>query len=198
MKVTALKSLVTAIGDASNIVKTPCAELTSKVAAIIEAADQMGVSSLKDCLGVASSVSCGGDSNYEPSNGEKAMIVLSHALFDDDASIFILDEPEASMGNEFINKVIVERINKLAKVNKIVVVSTHNANVAVRTLPWQSIYREYDEGCYCTYAGNPFCDELRDLAKDKAPKVWTQVSIDTLEGGEDAFTDREIVYGKLN
>lgn len=198
VKVTALKSLVTAIGDASNIVKTPCAELTSKVAAIIEAADQMGVSSLKDCLGVASSVSCGGDSNYEPSNGEKAMIVLSHALFDDDASIFILDEPEASMGNEFINKVIVERINKLAKVNKIVVVSTHNANVAVRTLPWQSIYREYDEGCYCTYAGNPFCDELRDLAKDKAPKVWTQVSIDTLEGGEDAFTDREIVYGKLN
>lgn len=198
VKATTLKSLVKAISDASNIVKTPCAELTSKIAAIIEAADQMGVTSLKDCLGVTSSVSCGEDSNYEPSNGEKAMIVLSHALFDDDASIYILDEPEASMGNEFINKVIVDRINKLAKVNKVVVVSTHNANVAVRTLPWQSIYREYDRGNYCTYAGNPFCDELRDLAEDKTPKVWTQVSMDTLEGGENAFTDREIVYGKLN
>ena len=161
-------------------------------------ADRMGVASLKDCLGVTSSVSCGGDSNYEPSNGEKAMIVLAHALFDDDASIYILDEPEASMGNEFINAVIVDRINKLAKANKIVVVSTHNANIAVRTLPWQSIYREYDGGSYYTYVGNPFCDELRDIAGVKAPKAWTQVSMDTLEGGEDAFTDREIVYGKLN
>ena len=46
--------------------------------------------------------------------------------------------------------------------------------------------------------GNPFCDELRDIAEVKPPKVWTQVSMDTLEGGEYAFTDREIVYGKLN
>ena len=198
VKANALKSLVTAIGDASDFAKTPCAELASKILEINAAADQMGVASLKDCLGVTSSVSCGGDPNYEPSNGEKAMIVLAHALFDDDASIYILDEPEASMGNEFINAVIVDRINKLAKANKIVVVSTHNANIAVRTLPWQSIYREYDGGSYYTYVGNPFCDELRDIAGVKAPKVWTQVSMDTLEGGEDAFTDREIVYGKLN
>lgn len=198
VKATALKSLVTAIGDASDFAKTPCAELASKILEINAAADQMGIVSLKDCLGVTSSVSCGGDPNYEPSNGEKAMIVLAHALFDDDASIYILDEPEASMGNEFINAVIVDRINKLAKANKIIVVSTHNANIAVRTLPWQSIYREYDGGSYYTYVGNPFCDELRDVAGAKAPKAWTQVSMDTLEGGEDAFTDREIVYGKLN
>ena len=102
------------------------------------------------------------------------------------------------MGNEFINEVIVDRINQLAKANKIVIVSTHNANIAVRTLPWQSIHREYDGGCYRTYVGNPFCDELRDIAEVKPPKVWTQVSMDTLEGGEYAFTDREIVYGKLN
>lgn len=198
VKATSLKSLVTAISNASNIAKTPCVGLASRIAEINEMTDRMEVASLKDCLGVTSSVSCGGDSNYEPSNGEKAMIVLAHALFDDDASIYILDEPEASMGNEFINAVIVDRINKLAKANKIVVVSTHNANIAVRTLPWQSIYREYDDGSYYTYAGNPFCDELRDIAGVKAPKAWTQVSMDTLEGGEDAFIDREIVYGKLN
>lgn len=198
VKATNLKSLVTDISDASDSAKTPCEKLASKIVQINEAADRMGVASLKDCLGVTSSVSCGGDRSYEPSNGEKAMIVLAHALFDDDASIYVLDEPEASMGNEFINEVIVDRINKLAKENKVVVVSTHNANIAVRTLPWQSIYREYNDGNYCTYVGNPFCDELKDIADVKTSKIWTQVSMDTLEGGEDAFTDREIVYGKLN
>lgn len=198
VRANSLKALVTSICDASNVDKVSCAGLASKIADINEEADQMGVTSLKDCLGVTSSVSCGSDSNYKPSNGEQAMIVLAHALFDEDASVYILDEPEASMGNEFINEVIVDRINKLAKANKIVIVSTHNANVAVRTLPWQSIYREYDAGSYHTYVGNPFCDELIDLAGVKPPKSWTQASMDTLEGGEDAFTDREIVYGKLN
>lgn len=190
--------MVAAIGNASDTAKTPCVALASKIADVNKMTDEMGIASLKDCLGVTSYVACGGDSSYEPSNGERAMIVLAHALFDDDASIYILDEPEASMGNEFINEVIVDRINMLAKANKIVIVSTHNANIAVRTLPWQSIYREYDGGCYRTYVGNPFCDELRDIAEVKPPKVWTQVSMDTLEGGEYAFTDREIVYGKLN
>lgn len=198
VKANNLKALVSDISKASDAVKTPCTSLASKIAEINKSTEQMGVASLKDCLGVTSSVSCGENLSYEPSNGEKAMIVLAHALFDDDASIYILDEPEASMGNEFINEIIVERINYLAKTNKIVVVSTHNANIAVRTLPWQSIYREYDNGKYNTYVGNPFCDELRDIAGVKATKVWTQVSMEALEGGEDAFTDREIVYGKLN
>lgn len=198
VKATPLKALVAAIVDASSPEKVSCMELATKITEINEQAEEMNIVSLKDCLGVASSISCGGDLNYVPSNGEKAMIVLAHALFDDSASIYILDEPEASMGNEFINEVIVDRINNLAKANKIVVVSTHNANVAVRTLPWQSIYREYDGGNYCTYVGNPFCDELRDLAEVRPSKSWTRVSMDTLEGGEDAFTDRELVYGKLN
>ncbi len=198
VKATSLKSLVTAIGDASRIEKTPSAELSHKIAGINESAVDMGIASLKDCLGVTSSVSCGPDMNYEPSSGEKAMIVLAHALFDDDASIYILDEPEASMGNEFINDVIVERINCLAKAGKVVVISTHNANIAVRTLPWQSIYRSYDNGVYRTYAGNPFCDDLRDLAGEASALSWTQVSMSTLEGGEDAFTERELVYGRLN
>lgn len=108
-----LKSLVAAIGNASDTAKTPCGALASKIAEVNKMTDEMGIASLKDCLGVTSYVSCGGDSSYEPSNGERAMIVLAHALFDDDASIYILDEPEASMGNEFINEVIVDRINQL-------------------------------------------------------------------------------------
>lgn len=198
VKANPLKAFVTAIGDAAVVEKTPTAELPSKIAEINSNAEAMGVESLKDCLGATSSVSCGEDANYEPSSGEKAMLVLAHALFDDDASIYILDEPEASMGNEFINDVIVDRINRLAKCGKIVVVSTHNANIAVRSLPWLSIYREYDSGKYRTYGGNPFCDELKDLDGKAPSKSWTQVSMSALEGGEDAFAERELVYGKYS
>lgn len=198
VKANSLKSFVAAIGDASHVETTPSSELSHKISEINDNAASMGIASLKDCLGVTSSVSCGTDMSYEPSNGEKAMIVLAHALFNDDASIYILDEPEASMGNEFINDVIVERINLLARSGKVVVISTHNANIAVRTLPWQSIYRAYENGVYRTYAGNPFCDELKDLAGKAPSLLWTQISMNTLEGGEDAFTERELVYGKLN
>ncbi len=197
VKATPLKSLVKAIAAASSIEQVPYADLASKIAGINKFMEEMGLSSLRDCLGVTSSVSCGNDMNYEPSNGERAMLILAHALFDDNASIYILDEPEAGMGNEFINKVVVDRINCLAKLNKVVVISTHNANVAVRTLPWQSVYREYGAGEYRTYVGNPFSDELIDLAGKDASKSWTQISMETLEGGETAFTDRELAYGKL-
>lgn len=162
VRATSLKSFVAAIDEASRTDKVSYGELASRIARINESADKMGLASLKDCLGVACSVSCGGDTNYEPSNGEKAMIVLAHALFDDSASIYILDEPEASMGNEFINEVIVDRINGLAKSNKTIVVSTHNANVAVRTLPWQSVYREYD-GELPHLCGQPFAMNSRTL-----------------------------------
>lgn len=195
---TQLKRFISSIKEASQQLKVPASQLSAKIVEINSQADSMGISSLRDCLGVSSSVECGGDAKYKPSSGEKAMIVLARALFDDSASIYILDEPEASMGNEFINSVIVDRINNLAKENKTVIVSTHNANIAVRTLPWQSIYREYSNGRYVTYTGNPFCDELKDVESVSESKNWTAMSVKTLEGGEDAFTDRELVYGKLN
>ena len=59
----------------------------------------------------------------------------------EDADVYLLDEPERSLGNTFINSVIVPRIVELGKMGKTVIIATHNANIAVRTLPFTSILK---------------------------------------------------------
>ena len=96
---------------------------------------------------------------YSPSNGEKAIIAIQQAL-DCKADFYVLDEPELSLGGEYIDNVIREKISNLGRAKKTVFIATHNANIAVRTLPYVSIYRKYDKGEYKTYVGNPFTNKL--------------------------------------
>ena len=96
---------------------------------------------------------------YEPSDGERIMLILDRALFEN-KEVYILDEPERSLGNNFINDVVLPRINELAKLKKTIIIATHNANIAVRTLPFVSILKEYTKGEYKTYIGNPFVNKL--------------------------------------
>ena len=103
------------------------------------------------------------------------------------------------MSNLYIDSVIRPIIQDLAKAGKTVVVSTHNANLAVRTLPYQSIYREHIGGNeFRTYIGNPFTDELVDMEGKARPISWAKTSMATLEGGPDAFYDRLTIYDAGN
>ena len=43
----------------------------------------------------------------------------------------------------YINDIILPRLIELSKLNKTIIVSTHDANIGVRTLPLLSVYREY-------------------------------------------------------
>ena len=81
---------------------------------------------------------------YEPSNGESSMILL-HRELKEDKEIYLIDEPEKSLGNDYINDVIVPLLKEKALLGKKVIVATHDANIAVRTLPYNSIYRLHDE-----------------------------------------------------
>ncbi|MDM4015634.1 hypothetical protein, partial [Roseiconus lacunae] len=74
-------------------------------------------------------------SPYLPSSGEASMVMLQKEL-ETNKDIYILDEPERSLGNEYINDVIVPLIKERAFAGKKVFISTHDANVAVRTLPY--------------------------------------------------------------
>ena len=88
-------------------------------------------------------------------------MLLSRTIISNDYSVYILDEPELGLGNKYINDYVVPRLNALAKMNKKIIISTHDANIAVRTLPLQSIYREYcGNNQYKTFLGNPFIDTL--------------------------------------
>ncbi len=131
---------------------------------------------------------------YEPSTGEESMILL-HRELREEKDIYILDEPEKSLGNEYISNVIVPLIKEKAKVGKKIFIATHDANIAVRTLPYNSIYRQHNREGYKTYVGNPFSNSLLELTKSEEWLDWKDVSMRTLEGGKDAFGERGQIYG---
>ena len=113
----------------------------------------------------------------------------------DAADVYLLDEPELGMSNLYIDSVIRPIVQDLAKCGRIVILSTHNANLAVRTLPYQSVYREHVGGDrYRTYLGNPFLDTLREREDLSEPIRWAETSMATLEGGPEAFYDRLSIY----
>ncbi|MDD8049357.1 MAG: hypothetical protein PHH04_07145 [Thomasclavelia sp.] len=159
--------------------------------------DSKGIKSLRDYVCVKGRIIRENGESYKPSNGEQSMLLLNNAIVDDTKNIFILDEPELSVGHKYINDIIVPRLIELSKLNKTVIISTHDANIAVRTLPLLSVYREYkgnDE--YTTYIGNPFTNTLINPEDKNDICDWTEKSVSTLEGGEYAFIERGEIYGK--
>lgn len=131
---------------------------------------------------------------YVPSSGEASMVMLEKELRRD-ADIYILDEPERSLGNEYISEVIVPLIRGHALAGKKVFISTHDANIAVRTLPYCSVYRAHGIAGYDTYIGNPFSNNLMNVEDATDTLDWRLISMRTLEGGKEAFGERGKIYG---
>ena len=148
--------------------------------------------SLDDFIGIIKKFIVDGK-DYKPSTGEATMIVLNDAL-DEKYDVYILDEPEKSLGNNYVSDVLVSRLNDLARMKKVVVVATHNANVAVRTMPYRSILKVYDNGKYKTFIGNPYVNKLINVKDEKEYKDWKEESIRILEGGKEAFDERSDIY----
>jgi len=133
------------------------------------------------------------DIEYHPSSGESSMLMLQNEL-GTDKDVYILDEPEKSLGHDYINDVIVPLIKEKARAGKKLFISTHDANIAVRTLPYSSIYRCHGAKGYDTYAGNPFYNHLVNIHNSSDQLDWKKVSMRTLEGGEEAFGERGKIY----
>ncbi|MBP4139162.1 hypothetical protein [Flavobacterium geliluteum] len=131
---------------------------------------------------------------YQPSNGESSMILL-HKELQDDKDIYLIDEPEKSLGNDYINDVIVPLLKEKALLGKKVIIATHDANIAVRTLPYNSIYRLHDANQYFTLTGNPFSNTLKCIYGTRPDLDWKEISMKTLEGGKEAFGERGKIYG---
>lgn len=167
-------------------------ELSEKIDNIREEFEKINLRA-KDFIGIKKQYENKLGEYYKPSDGEKIMLILHKKIFED-ADVYLLDEPERSLGNTFINSVIVPRIVELGKMGKTVIIATHNANIAVRTLPFTSILKAYEDGKYKTYIGNPFTNELINMEDSNDTKNWKDESIKVLEGGKEAFDDRRIVY----
>lgn len=95
----------------------------------------------------------------------------------EEKNAYIFDEPELGMGNSYIDTSLRPLISDSGKNKKIVVIVTHNANIAVRTLPYKSIYRSHDNGVYKTYVGNSFVNMLTNMEDYADVLSWKETSI---------------------
>lgn len=170
-------------------------ELFKKISDLIAIEGSETIESIKDLLLFNRHFVVNGQV-YNPSNGESSMILLHNEL-KKDKEIYFIDEPEKSLGNDYINDVIVPLLKERALQGKKVIIATHDANIAVRTLPYSSIYRQHDLNNYYTFTGNPFTNNLVCITKDKADLDWKNISMKTLEGGRDAFGERGKIYGNI-
>lgn len=172
-------------------------DIYSKVMQFNLLCEEHSINSSEPFLGKSKLIVSDDGQEYLPSNGEKGILMLQKSL-EQDADAYFLDEPELGMGNSYINNTICPQIEKLAKRHKVIVIATHNANIAVRTLPYMSIFRTHENGVYQTYTGNPFNDKLINIIDASDVKSWSYESMHTLEGGKDAFYERKYIYESNN
>lgn len=152
-----------------------------------------GITDISAFIGVRREASLENGEFYKPSNGERGILLMQKAL-SSDSDVYILDEPELGMGNSYVTASIIPKLIGLAKQRKTVIIATHNANIAVRTLPYVSVLRTHKNGLYQTYVGNPFSDVLTNINDGSDMRNWTEESMHTLEGGKIAFYERKDIY----
>lgn len=194
-KITGLREILDLLAKARNEIFSP--DLATTIATFSEKCAELKVTSLKSFLGLSKQIVLESGEEYKPSNGERGILLLQKKL-GKEADAYFLDEPELGMGNSYIDTNIRPLITLLAKRHKVVVIATHNANIAVRTLPYTSIFRIHQNGVYTTYVGNPFNDLLVNIDDPHDIRSWTAESMHTLEGGKDAFYERKNIYESKN
>ena len=106
-----------------------------------------GIKDIGAFIGVSKETALENGEIYRPSNGERG-ILLMQKLLDSESDVYILDEPELGMGNSYITSNILPKLTDLAKRRKTVIIATHNANIAVGTLPYISILRTHENGVF--------------------------------------------------
>ncbi len=168
-------------------------EITKTIQEIKLAYDK-GIKSMSDFMSIKKDFTINKVS-YIPSKGEKSILALQHELLSKkEKNVFLVDEPDLSLGSTYINEVIVPLFKDLSRSQKILVIATHDANVAVRTRPLNSILKITDNNCYKTYIGNMFTDKLVNIENTKDILSWKEQSIKYLEGGIEAFSERGDLY----
>ncbi|MDO5343376.1 MAG: hypothetical protein Q4F02_00480 [Candidatus Saccharibacteria bacterium] len=148
---------------------------------------------ITDIIKKRESIRIKGDDNYKPSEGERAILSVSAALENPEYDCYLFDEIERGLGHKYIVNHLLPQIKNIRELGKTIVISTHDANIAVNTLPSQVVYCNYpdDETYYC---GNMYSGELVGASKGKM-EDWFKVAITHLEGGEEMFNSRKNVYG---
>lgn len=186
-----LANIITNMGKIMEDISSP--KLVEYTKTIAQDCDNKDIKDLNDFMSIERFFEISGK-QYKPSKGELAILSLQHDLISKkEYEIFLIDEPEANLGSTYINDEIVPLLKDLAHAKKKIVIATHDANIAIRTRPSNSILKIVDNENYKTYIGNMFTDILYSI--DSSEKLsWKDESIKYLEGGKDAFEERGDLY----
>lgn len=188
---TELNKIITNMGKIMEDISSP--ELVEYTKKIAQECNNKDIKDLNDFMSIERFFEISGE-QYKPSKGELAILSLQHDLISkQEYEIFLIDEPEANLGSTYINDEIVPLLKNLAHAKKKIVIATHDANIAIRTRPSNSILKIVDNENYQTYIGNMFTDKLHSIDSDKELS-WKDESMKYLEGGKDAFEERGDLY----
>ena len=132
---------------------------------------------------------------YTPSDGEESILSITGIIQNTDYDCYLFDEIERGLGNKYVAEYLIPQLKNLRDLDKYVILSTHNANIAVSTLPSQTIYCDYrtDKLRDYYYQGDMFSDELKGIDSGELIN-WEDNAISHLEGGESMFGIRRNVW----
>lgn len=130
------------------------------------------------------------------SGGERAEFNLLNELADaQNYDMLLLDEPESSFDNIFLNKSVNDMIKNISKIMPVFIV-THNSTVGESIKPDYIIYtkRIVDDSnvSFNIYGGYPASKKLTSATGDKVDNFT--ILLDSLEGGEEIYEERKTSY----
>lgn len=157
-------------------------------------------------FGLSLNVEYDGDNLKDMSPGKRSFVVLKLLLdFSDKRSPILIDQPEDNLDNRAIYTDLVKYIRKKKKERQIILV-THNPNIVVGADSEEVIIANQngknspnDNGIKFQY----LCGSLensKDRINDETMPILDRCGVrehvcDILEGGKNAFMDREHKYG---
>lgn len=149
----------------------------------------------EDMIKKKSIIKIDGNNDYDPSEGERAIITISGLLENDSYDCYLFDEIERGLGQKYITDYIVPKIKEQRDKGKIIIISTHNSNIAINTLPSQTIYCDYSvntKNIY--YMGNLYTNQLIGIDEGNE-LIWKEKALIHLEGSKEMFGKRRNIYG---
>lgn len=138
-------------------------------------------------------------SGLKVSGGERSEFNFIQKIQDAALSdILIIDEPESSFDNIFLKNEVNKFIKEMSEMMP-VVVSTHNNTIGGSIKPDYVLYTKKNivngKPAFAVYSGLPTSSKLIDVDGNEVDNY--NITIDSLEAGEDAYNERRKIYETL-
>lgn len=129
------------------------------------------------------------------SSGEISLIMLSFVFLNqNEYDVFILDEPDTHLDYPTISNFLLKKIRNLRKLEKTIIIATHNSTLAINSIPTKYIQKEISfKNQKTKYVSNYGDIWSRKFTNEKP---FEEILITNFEGGKKHFDFKKGIYGK--